>query len=155
MSIEEDVFLNCCGLMSISVSTVNLNYKSVNGLLCSKDGKRLIAGVNGNAVIPSGVLSVETGAFKGRSGLRSVMIPEGVTNIHLYAFKDCSGLTSVTVPSSVKEISAYAFSGCSSLTNMVLPFVGTKRGNLDFDALFCRIFDTVKSKHSMERFRWI
>ena len=143
MSIEEDAFLNCGGLMSITVSAGNLNYKSVNGMLCSKDGEKLFSGINGDAIIPFGVLSIEYGAFKGYSGLKSVTIPESVTNIHLYAFKDCSGLTSVTVPSSVTEISDCAFSGCSSLTNMVLPFVGTKRGSADFDALFCRIFDTV------------
>ena len=68
-------FNGCSALMSISVGSANAKYKSVNGLLLSKDGKTLIQGVNG-----------------------SVTIPDSVTCIGEYAFYGCSELTSVTIP---------------------------------------------------------
>ena len=51
-SIGEGAFSDCSGLMSISVGPGNANYKSVNGLLLSKDGKTLIQGVNGDEKNP-------------------------------------------------------------------------------------------------------
>ena len=53
-----------------------------------------------------------------------LVIPEGVKSICSYAFRGCSGLTSVTIPDSVTSIGYSAFSGCSSLTEITLPFVG-------------------------------
>ena len=51
-SIGYSAFSGCSGLMSISVGPGNANYKSVNGLLLSKDGKTLIQGVNGDEKNP-------------------------------------------------------------------------------------------------------
>ena len=61
--------------MAIEVSSGNAKYSSENGLLLSKDGTTLIAGVNGN-----------------------VTIPDSVTKIADYAFSGCTNLTSVTIP---------------------------------------------------------
>ena len=61
--------------MSFIVGDGNLNYKSVNGLLLSKDGKNLIAGVNGDITIPNGVTSIWSGAFIWRKSLTNVTIP--------------------------------------------------------------------------------
>ena len=69
-------------------------------------------------------------AFKGCSGLTSMIIPSGVTSIGYGAFAGCSGLTSLAIPSSVTSISDYAFYGCSGLTSIYvypenLPKLGT------------------------------
>ena len=60
-------------------------------------------------------------AFKGCSGLTSMIIPSGVTAIGKEAFYGCSGLTSLTIPSSVTEIGELAFEGCRGLTSMTIP----------------------------------
>ena len=99
-SIGNYAFSGCSGLKSISVGSGNANYKSVNGLLLSKDGKTLIQGVNGNVTIPNSVTSIGLGAFDGCNGLASVTIPDSVTSIGNYAFRGCSGLASVTIPNS-------------------------------------------------------
>ena len=117
-SIGERAFSGCSGLMSISVGAGNANYKSVNGLLLSKDGTRLIQGVNGDVTIGNGVTSIGERAFSGCSGLTSVTIPNGVTSLGSYVFYGCSGLTSVTIPASVTSIERSAFSGCSGLTSL-------------------------------------
>ncbi|MBQ3082180.1 MAG: leucine-rich repeat protein, partial [Clostridia bacterium] len=51
-------------------------------------------------------------------GVKNVIIPEGVTSIGSSAFRDCSNLTSITIPNSVTSIGDYAFSGCSSLVSI-------------------------------------
>ena len=51
-SIVGRAFLDCSGLTSFFVDEGNSNYKSVNGLLLTKDGIALVAGVNGDIVIP-------------------------------------------------------------------------------------------------------
>ena len=51
-------------------------------------------------------------AFRGCSGLTSVVIPNSVTSIGSWAFGYCSGLTSVEIPNSVTSISEGAFSYC-------------------------------------------
>ena len=120
-SIDNETFNGCSGLMLFIVSDDNTNYKSVNGLLLSKDGKTLIAGVNGDVTIPSGVTTIGDYAFYDYSGLTSVEIPNGVTNIGNGVFSACYSLMSVTIPDSVTSIGNYAFSGCSGLTSVTIP----------------------------------
>ena len=120
-SIDSSAFSRCSGLTSFSVATDNPKYQAINGLLCTKDGKTVLFGVNGDVVIPEGVESIGNDAFSGCSGLKSVTIPSGVESISSRAFSGCSGLTSVTIPSSVTSIGSSAFSGCSGLTSVTIP----------------------------------
>ena len=131
-SIGNSAFYNCSGLMSISVGLGNANYKSVNGLLLSKDGKTLIQGVNGDVTIPNSVTSIGGGVFYNCSGLTSVTIGNGVTSIGNYAFKGCSGLTSVTIPNSVTNIGGSAFYNCSGLASVTIPNSVTSIGHEAF-----------------------
>jgi len=96
-SIENSPFDECSSLTSITVDAANTTYKSVDGILYTKDGTMLIC-------CPAG----KTG---------SVTIPGGVTSIYARAFFFCRGLSSITIPSSVTNISDYAFYGCEMLSN--------------------------------------
>ena len=120
-SIGEGAFFACSGLMTISVCSGNVNYKSVAGLMLTKDGKTLVFGVNGNVTIPDSVTSIGGCAFSYHSGLTSVTIPDSVTSIGNSAFYGCSGLTSVTIPDSVTSIGVSAFCCCDSLTIVTIP----------------------------------
>lgn len=55
--------------------------------------------------------------YKGEE-VKDLVIPEGVTTIQSYAFRYCTSLTSVTFPNSLKGIKGSAFEGCSNLTAM-------------------------------------
>ncbi|MBR3135723.1 MAG: leucine-rich repeat protein [Clostridia bacterium] len=94
-SIDRSAFTDCTGLTSITVASDNQNYKDVDGVLFTKDGKELL-------VYPAG-----------RAG--SYTIPSSVTSISGNAFSMCTGLTSITIPSSVTIIGSYAFNGCTGL----------------------------------------
>ena len=59
--------------------------------------------------IPSGVTTIDDGAFAWCTSLKSVTIPSSVTTIGGSAFVGCSSLTSVTIPSSVTTIGKGAF----------------------------------------------
>ena len=143
-SIEDCAFSGCSGVTAFIVDAANVKYKSVAGLLLSKDGKTLIAGVNvRNLDIPDGVTNICSYAFFGCSKLAAVTIPTSVTSIGDWAFSGCSGLTSVTVPSSVINIGSSAFSGCGGLEEITLPFVGARRGDTGRDSLFGYIFGTL------------
>ena len=120
-NIEEGAFSGCGGLKSLVVDPNNTSYKSVNGLLLSKDGKRLICGNNGDVTIPNGVISIANEAFFRCKGLTSVTIPNSVANIGDCAFAGCSSLTNVTLPNSVTDIGNQAFSGCRGLKSLTIP----------------------------------
>lgn len=131
-SVAGDAFDGCYGLTSLVVDPANSTYSSTNGLLCSKDGRKLILGVNGDVKIPTCVTNIGYGAFDGCRGLRSVTIPSSVTIIEGPAFSDCSGLTSVTIPPSVANIGECMFAGCSNMTSVTIPSSVTNIGTWAF-----------------------
>ena len=113
------VFRECESLKSITVAEGNANYKSVNGLLLTKDGRILVRGVNGSdVVIPEGVEGIGAYAFANCVNLTGVTIPNGVTIIGSGAFSGCSGLTSVSISSSVTSIVTRAFYACGGLASI-------------------------------------
>ncbi len=72
---------------------------------------------NINTLDLSSVTKIGKGAFRGLSGLTSVVIPAAVTEIPDYAFAD-TGLTSVIIPATVTKIGAHAFENCGSLAEV-------------------------------------
>ncbi len=113
--IEECAFSGCGRLKSFTVASGNQNYKSVNGLLLTKDGKTLVCGLPGAVTIPAGVEIIGSYAFYECNGLTSVVITAGVKKIGDYAFRYCDGLTSVAIPASVTQIGDWAFARCDGL----------------------------------------
>lgn len=122
-NINDRAFFGCSNLQSIVVAGDNLFYKSVSGLLLTKDGQTIVAVPEGLAsmTIPECVTDIGEFAFYNCSGLTNIIIPEGVTSIGDFAFRDCSGLTSVAIPDSVTSIGYGAFELCQSLTEVTIP----------------------------------
>ena len=118
--IVNPVFYGCKALQEFSVAAGNAHYKSVNGLLLSKDGKTLIQGVGGNVTIPDGVTTIGDEAFF-NCGLTEVVFPDSVTAIGNYAFLGCNDLTSVVIPSGVTAIGDAAFQDCQVLDYVTIP----------------------------------
>ena len=121
-SIGSWAFSGCTNLKTLTVDSGNTNYKSVNNIIYTKDGKNLIAvasGLTGTIDIPDDVTSIEDSAFYGCSSLTGITIPASVTTIGSWAFYGCSSLSSITIPASVDTIGFMAFSGCSGLTSVI------------------------------------
>lgn len=123
-NIGEDAFSKCGKIKDIKVAANNPNYCDVDGVLFDKNISTILffpRAREGDYVIPSGVKTINFGAFLDCSGLTGVTIPESVTSIGNYAFYGCVGLTSVTIPSSMTKIPYGTFCGCSSLTSARIP----------------------------------
>lgn len=78
---------------------------------------RMAAGVT--ALDLRNIARIDSGAFRGLTGLTSVQLSEGLREIPDYAFCDTS-LTTVNLPAGVNRIGNYAFSGCTALADIDL-----------------------------------
>ncbi len=123
--IQKYAFSGCSSLTKISVDNNNTNYKSIDGVLYSKDGTIIECYPAGkgdeNYTIPNGVTSIESSAFEGCTGLTGINIPDSVTSIEDCTFQDCTNLTNITIPNSVTSIKGGVFQGCKSLTSITIP----------------------------------
>ncbi len=109
---------------SFTVSSNNKYLKSVDGVLYTKDGKRLVrypSGRKGSFTVPGTVTYIAQYAFKGCKKLTNASIPASVKGIGSNAFYECRNLESVDIPSHIDKISEYTFYRCRSLKNIILP----------------------------------
>ena len=145
--IGDYVFIDCSSLTKITVADDNQNYKSVDGVLYTKDGKTLIlypaASPATSFNIPDGVTkisgsafsraknlisvtmtdtveAIEDDAFAYCDNLRKIRLSENLMSLGAYAFYDCESLMSITIPDAVTSIGTDAFALCSYLTSVTL-----------------------------------
>lgn len=114
-------FSSCSKLVAINVDPNNTQYKSEDGVLFSKDGNSLVLyppGMEGDYVVPDGVVVIAEGAFRKNRNINSLSLPSTVTTISEYAFSDCNQLVSISIPSSVSNIGNKVFFGCSQLESI-------------------------------------
>ena len=120
--IDAGAFADCGNLKEFAVAEDSRHYKSVDGLLLTKDGRTLVAVPGGiEAVkIPYGVVTIGDYAFLGCNKLSKVSIPDGVTSIGYRAYAKCNGLESIEIPPSVTKIRADAFVSCNRLKSVYI-----------------------------------
>lgn len=88
-SVSPNAFQECIALQSIYVDSQNAWYRSVDGVLFTKDMKTLLCfpyARSGSYQIPDGVTELAFKSFSWGGKLSSVTIPESVTNINNDAF---------------------------------------------------------------------
>lgn len=118
--IGKQVFSGCSDLETIAVDPLNLFYSSKSGVLCSKDGKTLLEGVNGDFVMSDEIVDIAPCAFCDRYGLTSVTIPRSVTNVGQFAFARCPALKSVVIEGADVFIGEGAFDECNAVTSVTM-----------------------------------
>lgn len=141
--IKENAFFECKYLKEIIVDEENKFFTSVDGVLFTKDMKKLIkypgASLTKIYTIPEGVetvcvsafqntyllrtvnfsstvKSIEKNAFSGLQALESVMLNDGLETIGMNAFNASSDMIEIFIPKSVTHIETNAFGRCRSLT---------------------------------------
>ena len=114
-----------CGFGAIEVPEDHPLFKSVDGVLYSRDGKTLLRYPNERETthfdVPAGVECIASGAFEKSRYLRTVSLPIGLKKIEDYAFLDCYELQSLSVPLTVTEIGSNILEGCISMERVSLP----------------------------------
>lgn len=124
-SIGHMAFEHCDSLLNIVVSDKSPHFKSVDGILFSHDGTRLIKYTAGQNVssysIPNGVLIIEGYAFENAKQLTEVVLSDSVEEIGHSAFIHCENLRNIQLGNSLKTIGGQAFGFCSSLTAITIP----------------------------------
>jgi len=127
-------FYGCLKLDRFIASRNNKYYSTVDGVLLSKDGKKLIRypyGKKGPYAIPNTVTSVAYKAFYKAEGLTSVTIPKSVKTIGDFAF-DGSGIKSLDIKNGVINIGKYAFTRCTELASVKIPASVVSIGDFAF-----------------------
>ncbi len=108
-------------LEAVKVASGNKNYKSMDGVVLSKDGKALVwypCGKKGSSyTIPGTVETIRQFAFSS-APLQSIVIPASVKTISNEAFYYAKKLKSLTIPATVRTVLFTAFVGCSSLKKL-------------------------------------
>ena len=120
---EFNGYTSAQNLREIAVAAGNTVFKSVDGVLLSADGKKLIAYPNGKAGSPS-----SNPAYQGVTGQPNASvykIPDGVESIEQAAFAQVNGLTAIEL-NGVKKLAKGAFDKAVKLRNVLLgPSVDT------------------------------
>ena len=123
-SISEEAFSQCSSLTAIRVAENNPSYCTVDGVLFTKDQKKLAAYPGGKKdasyTVPDGVTALENWAFRECTTLESVTLPDSLETIGECAFYGCSSLTSINIPDGVTNLGG-AFFGCSALKSVTFP----------------------------------
>ena len=90
---------SCKNLTAIHVEDGNLNYKSVDGIVYTADGKTVLCcprGKVGSVDVQNGAESIDECAFFQCSKLTDITLPDSLTSIGSEAFRDCNALTNIT-----------------------------------------------------------
>lgn len=140
-------FIGCKSLKEFNVSDSNPNYKTVDGILYSKDLTALeyfpIGKENVSFEVPEHVSYIQPGAFhystlqqiimtdnvqwigsmafSASKSLETVVLSNSITEIGEGLFSDCESLKSIDIPDSVTSIGEFAFHGCNALKSAAVP----------------------------------
>lgn len=98
--VMDGLFADCLSLRSIEVDPANPLYTSVDGMLLSADGKRLLAypigSIHPECRVPDGVETLADMALCGAGLLESLTLPESLRSIGDFALSTLPRLTEVT-----------------------------------------------------------
>ncbi len=153
----EEVSLYSSNAERYEVDAGNSYFKSIDGVVYSKDGRTLVQYPNGRSGyynMPNDVEKVQQSAISGctkMTGLtlsnrltrinpfmfcgttfRTLEIPRSVTSIGNNAFEMCTSLSSITIPGSVSVIEENAFSCCLGLNSVTISEGVVRMGDCAF-----------------------
>lgn len=110
----------CDKLEELSISSENPYFKSVNGIIYSKDGKTLgpvPKAIAFDSVDFNGVTEIGDYAFCDHQEIVNLKIPSKITSIGNHAFWRCQSLENVDINGKVTSIGDYAFTNCGKNYN--------------------------------------
>lgn len=117
--IDSKAFFYLCHLSSFDVHRKNRFFKSVHGVLFSRDGSSLVCYPRAKGwrsfSVSAGVRSIAPSAFLNAERLEKIRLPEGLSEIGSTAFFNCKALRRIRLPASACIIGPMNFLGCWAL----------------------------------------
>ena len=124
-------------LKTINVNSANPNYTVIDGVLFSKDKKKMCFYPSGRTattyIVPNGTTTIDENAFYNSSNLQHINIANTVNRIELRGFSYARGLQEITIPSNVTYFGAQLFMECPNLKKVTV--------SANSDVLSYRTFD--------------
>lgn len=118
--LSETAFMSCSILKEIKVDDNNEEYCDVDGVVYTKDMKKIIKYPEGKEdttyTILEGVTQIGYEAFHECNNIRNIMIPNSVTDIEMYAFYKLKNLEKAVILYESCNITDKAFYYCFNLT---------------------------------------
>lgn len=113
------------GAEKVEVSAENpFFYLDDRGVLIDKIQKKVLYApqtLDGEYVVPEGMLAIGASTFKECKKLFRVKLPDGMQKIGSSAFARCSNLRKINLPDSITRIGFACFLYCGKLTDVELP----------------------------------
>lgn len=120
--IGESPFVYSYKIENVNVSKDNQWFTDVDGVLFSKDMKRLVYYPVGRSetsyTIPDGVEVISEYAFYQEDDLVEIILPDTLTEIEDDAFNGCSSLKEIVFPSSLVTLGERSFDNCMALESI-------------------------------------
>ena len=136
-------------LNSINVDESNPNYRSIDGLLFSKDTSAIVEcpmKKSGTVTLPQNTRHIAPDAFAYCQTLTGVNLPDSLLSIGEASFLYANHLTNIAIPATVSHIGNNPFGGCSALNNLTLA-EGNSHYYMDGKAIYTIGGDTLVSCH--------
>ena len=111
-------------LKNIVLAKDNPNFVFIDGVLYSKDRKRLIRYLpkrESTFEVPKSVRTIDKMAFRNCRHLEEIILHDSIREIDCFAFEHCIKLKKIILPSKLKKLGNNTFFGCSSLSEVVIP----------------------------------
>ncbi len=123
--IDETSFFNCKVLKAIEVDEENDYYTDVDGVLFTKDMKKLLVypimkeNKATSYTIPEGVERIASCAFYKNGNLTEIKLPSTLKEIGDMSFFKCEKISLVTLPDGFEKIGSDAFSYCHGMSHVM------------------------------------
>ena len=135
-SLRNRTLMHCPNLKNVYVSEDHQNYKSVDGVIFTKETYRLIwypcGRTEASYTVPEGTYGIGDFAFDHAVYLEEIILPDTCTSFGTSAFRGCEGLLTMVIPEGTKDLFNGLFLSCSSLKSIALPSSIKSVGNMAF-----------------------
>lgn len=124
--VKDTIFSACRNLESIYVDPQNNNFKSIDGVLYTKDGKKLIEYPQGKKdklfKIPDEVQEIGSFAFYGNDYIEEIVSnSSNLKEIGAFAIKECNNLKIVKLCEGLETLGMGAITHCKNVREVYLP----------------------------------
>lgn len=145
-----DLFDYCPNIESIEIDKDNPYFISLDGVVFSKDMKRLIYFPRNKSIasytVPVGVEDIGEEAFKECNNIHEIILPHTVKTISYSAFEACKNLECINIPDDIESIGECAFAFCENLQEIEIP-----KNTMIFDYAFmgCMGLNKISKGHNV------